>query len=506
MADMLMPTWFSMRGVIGSASFAISLTTTGIAWWMARRARLDRVDRKREQRLREELEAYTQLDAGLPHPPRTGVEEQSADKAFALRVCRMIAEKSAFKRVLMLLRDSEGRLRCVGSVGIDDLTVAAVERWGVQVVAEQRGGAPKGDSLLGRSGAKHVPISLGEWQNFDAEISSWKMSGKRERRQWRRAIVMPIRTSVVQGLGPVGGRVAGAIVVCPDGMADRSGGPAARVDRNLSGLESLAARLGTALENQTLGNRLLRAEKLAGLGQFAAGVAEALNQPITAVLGYAELIAETSSEARVRTDASQIAAEALKMLRTIEELAELAQPAVVEGERVDLLGLVREATAQCEPRLQEAGIALEVQVQEAVAPVRGSRTRLLYVLEHMLHHAARSIVEAGATVEGQEHAVRVALSQDEQTIYLVVSDTGRGFDEAAQVFDPILVPSHGAQTSVQTQALGLSSCYRIVREHGGEIAAYNLQPRGGAIAVELPIAPPGREQSLPVDVAVRMLA
>ena len=74
------------------------------------------------------------------------------------------------------------------------------------------------------------------------------------------------------------------------------------------------------MENAALAERLMRAEKLAGLGQLAGGVAHALNNPLTAVLGFAELIANTTEEARVKEDAAIIVREALRMRQTVEKV------------------------------------------------------------------------------------------------------------------------------------------------------------------------------------------
>ena len=94
----------------------------------------------------------------------------------------------------------------------------------------------------------------------------------------------------------------------------------------MGAIEALAAKLARTIENEAMAERLLRAEKLAGLGQLAGGVAHALNNPLTAVLGFAELINETSVEPRVRKDAGTIAIEALKMKDTVARLQEFWRP------------------------------------------------------------------------------------------------------------------------------------------------------------------------------------
>jgi signal transduction histidine kinase len=473
--------WVCTVVICGAVEFAMGL----YAWGMRRQARRQSAERARERRMREELEAYARLDATLAHGRHGHVDQVQATKALAMRVCRTVAEKSAFRRVMMLMRNAEGCLRCVGSIGVDDLTVAALERWAAMVVKQERDGSLKTSALLGRGGAKSVPIGLGEWHEFDPEVSTWELSGKKERRRWRRAIVLPVRTNTGAGGS---GKLAGAIVVCSDGLAipavDESGGKVA-VERLLSPLETLAGRLGRAMENEALGERLLRAEKLAGLGQLAGGVAHALNNPLTAVLGYAELIAETSNEPRVREDALTIASQAMRMRDTVHRLVEFWRPAAVPDEQMDVESLIRDVAEQFRAKALSRGANLEVLTYGAGSDrtVRGCPDRLKQVIEHLLNNAAHAISGAQAREDGEEHAIRISVSQDDQMLHVIVSDTGTGFEEPGRAFDPF----YTTKDPVEGAGLGLSICYGIVREHGGEIAAFNLHPHGAAVVVDLPL-------------------
>ena len=451
--------WVCLLAIVGLALALVA---------MRRQRAQQAAERWRERRLREELESYARLDparnAGLGAGAMDPIE---AGRALAKRVCRTIAEKSAFHRVTMLLRNPEGRFAVVGSVGVDDLTVAALHAWGEKTVAEERTGV----SRAPRGGVKSFPIPLGEWNEFDREVDHWAMKGKRERRRWRRAHVVPIRMG--------GGRLMGAIVVCGDGVLPGAGG----VERALGPIEALAARVSSAMENEALADRLLKAEKLAGLGQLAGGVAHALNNPLTAVLGFAELIAESSAEPRVQKDAQTIVLAALKMKETVEKLVEFWRPVAPADESVHMVTVLRNLARACEQKLRERGVALMLVADEEIPPVRGSRDRLRQVMEHLLNNAAQAIATARPREEGEVHAIRVTVSHDDRALHVIVSDTGPGFKEPGRIFDPFYTtrgPEQGA-------GMGLSICYGIVREHGGEISAFNLHPHGAAVVVELPI-------------------
>jgi C4-dicarboxylate-specific signal transduction histidine kinase len=457
------------------AGLSESLRGTGQHWaWMGlvvcllglvlllwRRTRLQEGERRRIEKAREELEAYAQLDA------RVSADGDMSD--LAKKVSRLIVEKSAFHRAAMVVRDGEGRLYVAGSVGMDEQTIAALGTWGDEVVTAERSGrigARRGDGGSGmRVGRKSFAVVLGKGA---AGVGCG------------RAIVMPMWTT--------SGRMVGALAVCADGLLSvrRSA-----VTEAIVALEALAVKLGRSLENAALAERLLRAEKLAGLGLMAGGVAHALNNPLTAVMGFAELIAHTTSEPRVQEDAETIVHEAKRMRETVASLANYWQPMAQAVEPVEMQDLLRELTGACAEKLRTRGVQLVLQTDEALPTVRGNRERLRQVMEHLLNNAAQAVgaaLEMGVAFplneEVGEHTIRIAVSHDERMLNLIVSDTGPGFREPARVFDPFYVatvkPGEGA-------GIGLSICYGIVREHGGEISAFNLHPHGAAVMVELPV-------------------
>lgn len=433
----------------------------GIVWLKGRKQWLQEGARRRAMRAREELEAYSALDIRLP--------ADGDVNTLALRVCSVVKQKSLFHRVAMLVRDAEGRMVVAGSVGMDEQTIDALRLWGKQVVESERSGVAgcrRGDGGLGvRVGRKSFAVVLGK----GAAVAGCG-----------RAIVVPLWST--------SGRAMGALAVCADGLlsVSRSAVPPA-----MTALEGLAAKLGRSLENVALADRLMKAEKLAGLGLLAGGVAHALNNPLTAVLGFADLIAHTSAEARVQTDAKRIVQEARRMRDMVESLVNYWQRDTLADEQIAVPALLQELADACAARLEQRCVRLVVQAEEDLPPVRGNRERLRQVIEHLLNNAAQAVgaakemgVESPLSEEdGAQHSIRVTVSHEEKTLQLIVSDTGPGFQDPARVFDPL----YGASQPREGIGLGLSLCYGIVREHGGDITAFNLHPHGAAVMVELPV-------------------
>jgi signal transduction histidine kinase len=437
---------------------AVGGGVAGALWLLEFRLQTQARRRRRERRMEEELAAYARLNTRLPGAG--GVPE------LAGQVSRLIAEKSSFHRAAMLVRDAAGKLVVAASAGMDDAMVQLLNAWGEGVVAEERvgvGGLRRGDGGLGvRVGGRSFSVVLGK---ATAAIGH---SG---------AIVTPLWTA--------GGRMLGALAVGADGVMSVRRSALAKA---LVAMEALAFKVERAMENAALEERLLRAEKLAGLGLMAGGMAHALNNPLTAVLGFAELIVATSSEGRVKEDAGVIVREALRMRETVETLREFWRPAAQGEELVDVAKLMRELAAACAEKLESRGVRLVIQAGGEGMAVRGSRERLRQMMEHLLNNAAQALAGVRGTMAGEEQAIRVSVSVsgsvsghvsgsgDGERVHLVVSDTGPGFAEPGRVFEPC-----------DSLGLGLSVCYGIVHEHGGEISAFNLHPHGAAVAVELPV-------------------
>jgi signal transduction histidine kinase len=439
--------------------FAAAGGVVGGFWLLRFRLRSRRERRRRQSKMEEELSAYARLD--LRSGTGGGLELPG-------RVTRLVAEKSAFRRAAMLVRDGEGKLIVGASVGMEEATVESLKSWGEGVLAAERGGSVRrGDGGLGvRVGSKSFAVVLGKG------LGGMDYSG---------AIVVPLWTAA--------GTMLGALAVGADGLMSVRRSALAKA---LAPMEALAFKVERAMENGALEERLVRAEKLAGLGLMAGGIAHGLNDPLTAVLGFSELIVATTSETRVKADAEIIVQEALRIREMVELLRDFRRPAARCDEPVDVMGLVRELAAACAEKLESRGVRLVVEGSDEAAEVRGSRDRLRQMMEHLLNNAAQSLDGIGGATDGEERAIRIAVSvsgnvfgqvslnaagNPGKRVHVLVSDTGPGFVQPGRVFEP-----------GDSMGLGLSVCYGIVREHGGEISAFNLHPHGAAVAVELPVA------------------
>jgi signal transduction histidine kinase len=495
-----------ISGIIVLRWVELSLAGGGLwALWCRMQVRV--AEGRRERREQEELSAYAGLDVRLG---AAGAEMPE----LAARVSRLMAEKSVFRRTAVLVRVAGGVLAVAASSGMEEATVESLNGWAEGVVeAERRGGVGtrRGEGGLGRRVKNNAfAVVFGRGRGLGARLGE----------EARGAIVIPLWTT--------SGRMMGALAMGADGLLSVR---QRELEEALWPLEALAVKVARAMENAVLAEKLMRAERLAGLGMLAGGMAHALSNPLTAVLGFAELIVGSTGEARVKEDAEIIVREALRMRQTVETLLEFWKPVGQGDELVDLTELVRELAAACGEKLEGRGIRLVVQADGEVPGVRGNRHRLRQLLEHLLNNAAQALAGVRGVKAEEEMVIRMSLTcsgncsgdfsgsslgafsdgdserdsgevsenLEGRRVHLIVSDTGPGFREPGRIFDPI----YTVQDAGDGVGMGLSLCYSIVQEHGGEITAFNMHPHGAAVAVELPVRMAAEKRSVVAEETIR---
>jgi signal transduction histidine kinase len=246
-------------------------------------------------------------------------------------------------------------------------------------------------------------------------------------------------------------------------------------------LELLIARIGTAREHQILLRRLLQAERLAGLGQLAGGVAHELNNPLTVITGYAELM--TDNEGAIHDQALVILNEARRMKQIIESLIRFRKASPGNREPVSVELLLRDIDRLARHDLEGAHIDLLLRIPEDLARVKADGDQIRQVFLQVVKNAIGSMHDSP---DGVERRLTVEAASVGHNVQVTFTDSGPGFAQPGRVFDPF----YTTRDQGEGMGLGLSVCYSIIREHGGEISALNVHPRGAAVVIELPAAEP----------------
>ena len=240
--------------------------------------------------------------------------------------------------------------------------------------------------------------------------------------------------------------------------------------------------------------QLVQKEKLAAVGQLVSGVAHELNNPLQGVLGYAELMLAArpattdGEELRAIRDNANRAADIVRNLLTFAGRTSAARG----WQQVNRV--VRDAVAVREPHLQTAGIDLRLATAERLPLVYVDHARLEDVLVNLIQNAEAAITarrEGKTLARGVPERARGEIvittrwQGDPDRILVEVADNGSGLrqEDLPRVFDPFFTTREVGQGT----GLGLSVCYGIVREHGGQITARNAETGGAVFTIELPV-------------------
>ncbi len=272
-----------------------------------------------------------------------------------------------------------------------------------------------------------------------------------------------------------GGEELGQLATAFNRLATKLGDDEKRIARQFSELRLVNDRLEKAQEN------LVRSEKLASVGQLAAGVAHEIGNPIAIALGYLELMRRSDTTEEERVDYSRRAVEALDRVGGIlRDLLDFSRPERDELPRADA-GLAVQQCVQLlgpQPRLRHVVIEAAPLEQPVYAAI-GDR-RLVQVLVNLVLNAA------DATAGTTDARVELSVTQGTARVHIRVRDNGPGIPDAIrrQIFNPVFstkAPGRGT-------GLGLPICHSIVTSEGGDIVVERTDDNGTTFLLDLPRA------------------
>jgi signal transduction histidine kinase len=241
----------------------------------------------------------------------------------------------------------------------------------------------------------------------------------------------------------------------------------------------LLARSESSIENlQRLQAQMVQSEKLVSLGELAAGAAHEINNPLTAILGYSDLLADDETLAeRTRATAGKIREQARRTKNLVQNLLSFARQVPAERTLLDINTVVSNAVQLRALDLHSGGSSIELHLESVLPGVRGDNNQLMQVFFNIISNALDAMGErsGGGTLT-------IRTQRDRGNVIVLFSDTGPGIEEPHRVFDPF----YTTKAVGKGTGLGLSICYGIVQEHGGRIMCYNAASGGAVFRVELP--------------------
>jgi PAS domain S-box-containing protein len=223
--------------------------------------------------------------------------------------------------------------------------------------------------------------------------------------------------------------------------------------------------------------QLLQSEKMSAVGQLIAGVAHELNNPLTAILGYAQLLETEGLNTRAQDYVSKLFKQAQRTHRVVQNLLSFARQRTPQRDEVDIRKILDETLALRDYDLKINNIKVECETPSEEALVVADPHQIEQVFLNIINNAVDAILETGRAGK-----LKIRISNLGGHVCTQFTDDGAGIKDPKRIFDPF----YTTKSVGKGTGLGLSICYGIVKEHGGDITANNAPEGGASIEVRLP--------------------
>ena len=234
-------------------------------------------------------------------------------------------------------------------------------------------------------------------------------------------------------------------------------------------------------DSAVLRAKLVHAEKMAAIGQLVSGVAHEVNNPLTAIVGFADLLMENPDlPESARRDLRVILQEAQRTKQIVRNLLSFARQMPPRREPVQLNSILQRTVQLRSYDFISHGIQVLERLDESLPEIVGDSHQLQQVFLNIINNAYDAVRECN-------RPARIEIMSARSSGYVEISfrDNGTGISDPARIFDPFFTTKDFGKGT----GLGLSICYGIVREHGGEIICHNnLDSEGATFIVRLPLA------------------
>lgn len=231
-------------------------------------------------------------------------------------------------------------------------------------------------------------------------------------------------------------------------------------------------------ELQQTRNELIRSEKMASVGQLAAGLAHEVGNPLAALIGYLELMKQKITASAEKDIVERSIAEAGRIDLLVRELLDFSRPSKqVQSEPVNLVDVLRSSTQLLDNQGALSDVEICNALPETLPAIQVDQNKLQQVFINLLLNAVQSC-EAGAEIT-------LSAGNDNDSIWAEIKDTGAGIAEAdlAKIFDPFFTTKSPGEGT----GLGLAICQRIVEEAGGMIKAESRLGVGSSFRLVFPV-------------------
>jgi two-component system, NtrC family, sensor kinase len=254
------------------------------------------------------------------------------------------------------------------------------------------------------------------------------------------------------------------------------------IEESRSRLERNVEELKTTQEQ--LHEQLVFSERLSAIGEFVAGVAHELNNPLAAVLGFSELLKNSPNDENRTRHYDIIFKSALRCKKIVQSLLSFARRDKPKREAVSVNGIVESVLDLIGYALRTSNIEVTTSLAPGLPPVLADANQIQQVLLNILTNAQQAM--EGRSLRGQ---IKITTELRTPNVRVTVQDNGPGIkpENMSRLFDPFFTTKEVGKGT----GLGLSLCYGFIKEHGGSIIPVSEVGKGAAFIIELPATEDG---------------
>jgi len=245
-----------------------------------------------------------------------------------------------------------------------------------------------------------------------------------------------------------------------------------KLDQAMTALDEIIKKLR---EKQS---QLVEAEKLAGIGKLAAGIAHEINNPLTSVLTFSNLMLEQCPPGDPRHDKLKLMVRETDRARTIvRQLLNFGRESVIKPEKININRPVTEITESLVAQDAFKGIELSMRLDDGLPEVYADPAQIGQVVLNILLNAIHAVTPPGR--------IGVATRLHDKHVEIIFTDSGKGIPEEHmnKIFDPFF----STKAATKGTGLGLAVSYGIIKKHGGEITVASTVGKGTTFTVRMPI-------------------
>lgn len=404
--------------------------------------------RYQAERLNRQLERFSGITSRLLSA--AAPDEVCPDIAAA------ITDVSSFRAVVIHIADADGGLGIAGSAGLSGQRLANLQAAAEEWTADRIRNLCDPAHRIGKSS-----FSLNEDAAVMLGLLSDDQPGEPRKETY---FLLPLWSAVGACLGSVT-----LVATCSEKTI---------LAPEFAHIESLAADLAVAVEMRSLHTQLVWSEKLAALGQLVAGVAHELNNPLTAIMGYSELLGDALTSGRTRDHLTRLMNETRRMRRITDNLLHFSRRGSREASVAHFSPVVQEVLTLCEYYTRKSGVSVAVEVAPGMPPIAINEDEIKQILLNLFNNSCDAL---NGSAESKQITIRAV--PDGADAVIQVEDTGPGFANLQRALDPFYTTKPVGKGT----GLGLSICYGIAKKRGGDLRIENVHPHGSRVTLRLPL-------------------